>query len=139
MNLTYKDKISVADYKNLLIDCGWKILSDKQLQKSLDNSMVVISAYDSNLAVGMARIVGDFSTHGLLVDVMVLKEYRHLGVGRTLISMIINNIKASLDDGEEFLVELLPASGKREFYQKCGFKYKPEDMDGMYLWIKNTD
>lgn len=139
MNLTYKDKISVADYKNLLIDCGWKILSDKQLQKSLDNSMVVISAYDSNLAVGMARLVGDFSTHGLLVDVMVLKEYRHLGVGRTLISMIINNIKASLDDGEEFLVELLPASGKREFYQKCGFKYKPEDMDGMYLWIKNTD
>ncbi len=139
MNLTYKDKISVADYKNLLIDCGWKILSDKQLQKSLDNSMVVISAYDSNLAVGMARIVGDFSTHGLLVDVMVLKEYRHLGVGRTLISMIINNIKASLDDGEEFLIELLPASGKREFYQKCGFKYKPEDMDGMYLWIKNTD
>ncbi len=139
MNLTYKDKISVADYKNLLIDCGWKILGDKQLQKSLDNSMVVISAYDSNLAVGMARLVGDFSTHGLLVDVMVLKEYRHLGVGRTLISMIINNIKASLDDGEEFLVELLPASGKREFYQKCGFKYKPEDMDGMYLWIKNTD
>lgn len=139
MNLTYKDKISVADYKNLLIDCGWKILGDKQLQKSLDNSMVVISAYDSNLAVGMARLVGDFSTHGLLVDVMVLKEYRHLGVGRTLISMIINNIKASLDDGEEFLVELLPASGKREFYQKCVFKYKPEDMDGMYLWIKNTD
>ena len=139
MNLTYKDKISVADYKNLLIDCGWKILGDKQLQKSLDNSMVVISAYDSNLAVGMARLVGDFSTHGLLVDVMVLKEHRHLGVGRTLISMIINNIKASLDDGEEFLVELLPASGKREFYQKCGFKYKPEDMDGMYLWIKNTD
>lgn len=139
MNLTYKDKISVADYKNLLIDCGWKILGDKQLQKSLDNSMVVISAYDSNLAVGMARIVGDFSTHGLLVDVMVLKEYRHLGVGRTLISMIINNIKASLDDGEEFLIELLPAYGKREFYQKCGFKYKPEDMDGMYLWIKNTD
>ena len=139
MNLTYKDKISVADYKNLLIDCGWKILGDKQLQKSLDNSMVVISAYDSNLAVGMARLVGDFSTHGLLVDVMVLKEYRHLGVGRTLISMIINNIKASLDDGEEFLVELLPASGRREFYQKCGFKYKPEDMDGMYLWIKNTD
>lgn len=34
------------------------------------------------------------------------------------------------------LLEASPACGKREFYIKCGMKYKPENQDGVYLWIK---
>lgn len=41
-----------------------------------------------------------------------------------------------LEDNEQILIELCPAYGKRKFYLDCGFKYKPENMDGMYLWIK---
>ena len=26
--------------------------------------------------------------------------------------------------------------GNRDFYVKCGMKYKPENQDGVYIWIK---
>lgn len=33
-------------------------------------------------------------------------------------------------------IELTPTAGKEVFYEKAGFKYKPEKITGMYLWIK---
>ena len=49
------------------------------------------------------------------------------------------NILKKLNENKEFLIELCPTMGKREFYKHCGFKYKPENMDGMYLWIKKNN
>ena len=34
------------------------------------------------------------------------------------------------------LIELASSAGNEGFYQKAGFKYKPEVMTGMYLWIE---
>ena len=31
---------------------------------------------------------------------------------------------------------LLEYRKNREFYIKCGMKYKPENQDGVYVWIK---
>ena len=33
-------------------------------------------------------------------------------------------------------IELTPTEGNEEFYKKAGFKYKPEVITGMYLWIE---
>lgn len=33
-------------------------------------------------------------------------------------------------------IELTPTAGNEGFYEKAGFKYKPEKITGMYLWIK---
>ncbi len=33
-------------------------------------------------------------------------------------------------------IELTPTAGNEGFYQKAGFKYKPDVITGMYLWIK---
>ena len=42
----------------------------------------------------------------------------------------------NINNGERFMIEFCPTSGNRDFYIKCGFKYKPEVLDGMYLWIE---
>ncbi len=86
--------------------------------------------------VGVARLVGDFSTTGLLTNVIVMKDYRHLGIGRTLVENIKNKVYDMLEDGEQFHIELMPVYGRREFYLNCGFRYRPEKMDGMDVWIK---
>lgn len=136
MNLQFDNKINLADYKKLLRSANWKVLSDRQHQKALDNSMFLSVAKVDNNIVGIARLVGDYGTHGLLCDVVVLPEYQKKKIGRQLIQDIITQVSNFLDSDEQFLIELLPEYGKRDFYLNCGFKYKPENMDGMYLWIK---
>lgn len=32
-------------------------------------------------------------------------------------------------------IELIPTAGNESFYQKAGFKYKPDVITGMCLWI----
>lgn len=136
MKIDIVDNISLADYKILLESAGWKLLSDKQHQKALDNSMYLSTAIIDNKVVGFARLVGDNSTHGLLCDVVVLPDYQRKGIGKMLTSSIKEKVYNNLEENEQFLIELLPAAGKRDFYIACGFKYKPENMDGMYLWVK---
>ena len=36
-------------------------------------------------------------------------------------------------------IELTPTSGNKIFRAKAGFKYKPDKITGMYLWIKKDD
>lgn len=38
--------------------------------------------------------------------------------------------------GEKMQIELTPTAGNEEFYKKAGFKYKPDVITGMYLWVK---
>lgn len=136
MNLNFVNEITVEDYKKLLKSADWKVLSDKQHQKALDNSMFLSVAKVDEKVVGIARLVGDYGTHGLIADVVVLPEYRGKKIGRQLIENIVKYVTDFLDEDEQFLIELLPENGKRNFYLNCGFKYKPENLDGMYLWIK---
>ncbi|MFI3307094.1 MAG: GNAT family N-acetyltransferase [Mycoplasmatota bacterium] len=130
------DKIELNDYKNLIKNASWKILSDEQHLGSLQNSMYISAIEVNNKVVGLARLVGDNSVHGLLCDVVVLDDYQNNGFGTILVNNIMEKVKNSLKYEEQFLIELCPSYGKRNFYLKCGFKYKPENMDGMYLWIK---
>ena len=136
MNLSFVNKIDVEDYKRLIKSAGWKILSDKQHKKALEYSMFLSVAKVGEEVVGIARLVGDYGTHGLIADVVVLPEYQGKKIGRQLINNIIKHVSDFLEEGEQFLIELLPENGKRNFYLNCGFKYKPENMDGMYLWVK---
>jgi len=48
--------------------------------------------------------------------------------------MVKNNLKI----GEKYQIEATPTSGNRDFYIKCGMKYKPENQDGTYLWIEKN-
>ena len=129
MEIKYDNNITINDYKALIKSAGWKWLNDELHQRALDNSMSISVAKDSDKAIGIARLVGDFATH----------EYQGKGIGSTLVKKIIEEIRENLKEEEQFLIELLPAFGKRNFYQNCGFKYKPENMDGMYLWVKKQN
>lgn len=133
-----KNCVSVEDFQRLHITLGWKILDNKMIEKSLKNSMFVVSATENGKVIGMARIVGDGYTHGLLCDVMVLPLYQGQGIGKAMVLQLLGRLQSYVNENcDEFLLELLPTKGNEEFYIKCGFKYKPENMDGCYLWLKN--
>lgn len=45
-------------------------------------------------------------------------------------------IEDGVEVGDKIQIEFTPTAGNEEFYKKAGFKYKPDVITGMYLWIK---
>ena len=128
--------IEIKDFIEIRHELGWNAIREEQLEKAINNSMVNISIFDNDLCVGVGRVVGDNVLKGMLTDIMVKKEYHGKGVGKLIVTNLINEITNKLEDGDLFQLEASPTSGNRDFYIKCGLKYKPENQDGVYLWIK---
>lgn len=53
---------------------------------------------------------------------------------------MVNELKQMIENGvnvgDKMQIELTLTAGNEEFYKKAGFKYKPDVITGMYLWIK---
>ena len=132
-----KDKLSVKDFQDLHKAAGWKMLDDKEIKLSLKNSTFVASAVEDGKTIGIARVVGDGATHGLLTDVIVTPEHQGKGVGKALVKHLMERAQQLANKHDQFMIELLPTTGNEGFYVKCGFKYAPEKMAGCYKWFKN--
>lgn len=130
------NKLTFEEYKMLLNDVGWKLPSERLVKISLEKGINVKYVLDSK-TVGMASFVTNGGYAGLIMDVVVLKEYRGKGYGTILIESILNYIKKNLENDEEMMIQLLSAPGKQDFYSKFGFKVKKEIVeDGMYMWLR---
>lgn len=136
MNYIIKKEINVEDFLRLREELGWKNLSKKQLTKAISGSMINLSIFKDNECVGIGRVVGDNALKGMLTDIMVSKKYQKQGIGKLIVTTLIDDIEKILEEGEQFQLEASPTEGNRDFYIKCGMKYKPENQDGVYLWIK---
>ncbi len=132
--------ISVEDYQSLHIEQGWKYIRNDLVKEALKNSMFKISAQENGKTIGIARIISDGATKGLLSDVIVLPEYQGKGIGTQMVKTLMDKVQEFVNNGrDEFLVELLPTTDKESFYINCGFKHKPENMAGVYKWFKNQN
>ena len=136
MNFIVKKEINVKDYINIRSNLNWNALPYELVKKAIDGSMMNISVFDEDKCIGVGRIVGDKALKGMLTDIMVIKEYQNKGVGKIIVTSLINELNNQIKEGESFQLEASPTANNREFYIKCGLKYKPENQDGVYLWIR---
>ena len=72
----------------------------------------------------------------MLTDICVKPEFQKHGIGLKIVEELKNLISSNVHEGEKMQIELTPTAGNESFYQKAGFKYNPEKITGMYLWIK---
>ena len=114
----------------------WKELSIKQIEIALKNTMCMVSIIKDDKCVACGRVVGDKNMKGVLSDIIVHPDYQKHGYGKIVVTNLLEQISNYLDEGEQFQLEATPTNGNREFYIICGMKYKPENQDGVYLWIK---
>lgn len=128
--------ISVSDFQYLRERVKWNKLDDNQVYKALTNSMVNVSIKIDDKVVGIGRIVGDNVLKGMLTDIMVDPDYQGLGIGKLIVTSLIDKLDSMVGVGESFQLEASPTANNREFYIKCGLKYKPENQDGVYMWIR---
>jgi GNAT superfamily N-acetyltransferase len=136
MEYKVKNEINIQDFLDIRKELEWNDIPQGLVQKAIQGSMINISVYDSDICIGLGRIVGDHALKGMITDVMVRKEYQGKGVGKLVVTSLIDKLINMVNEGECFQLEASPTAGNREFYIKCGLKYKPENQDGVYLWIR---
>ena len=85
MNIELKENI-IPDLKDLISlydSVGWTNYTNKpdMLQKAYENSLLTITAWSDYKLLGAIRIVGDGYSIIYIQDILVLKEYKHMGIG----------------------------------------------------------
>ncbi|WP_427860338.1 GNAT family N-acetyltransferase [Liquorilactobacillus sicerae] len=87
-----------------------------RLQKMLDNSNILWTAWEEDELVGVARALTDFSYACYLSDLAVAKKYQKQGIGHKLIEMLHSQI------GPDVSLVLLAAPSALEYYPKVNFE-----------------
>lgn len=137
MDISYGNMITVSDYNNLRKSAGWKEFVERQAQAGINNSDYLVAAYHENKTVGMARMITDGGCVAIILDVVVLPEYQNIGIGKTMMNMIMSFIESNLNTEETAYIALMAAKGKEDFYKKFGFLERPNESHGagMTQWI----
>ena len=86
-----------------------------RMKKMLDNANLLVTAWDGEKLIGVARALSDFSYCCYLSDLAVIKEYQHQDIGHELVTQVQNQI------GDECTLILLSAPEVMEYYPRIGF------------------
>ena len=136
MNIEIKHSITCEEFNDVLKSVDFKTYEKNQIINALKNTMYMVKVLVDGKLAGIGRVVGDNSIVCLLTDICVKPEYQKKGIGLTIVNELVRLIKLGVKDNEKMQIELTPMAGCEEFYKKAGFKYKPDVITGMYLWIK---
>lgn len=81
---------------NLYDDVQWTAYTNEPdvLEKAVNNSLKVWTAWDGEQLVGLARIVGDGYTIIYIQDILILESYQNQGLGSKFLELILNNYKS---------------------------------------------
>lgn len=120
MNITYQFDLTpetdaiIALYEDAGLNRPTK--DRARISKMYENSNLVISAWDGDLLVGIARSLSDFCHCCYLSDLAVRKDYQKEGIGKKLIYLTREKIS------DESMLLLLSAPAAMEYYPKVGLE-----------------
>lgn len=109
---------SLDSLLNLYNDVSWTAYTSNpnQLELALKNSLKVWTAWDGDLLVGLARVIGDGSTIIYIQDILVLKAYQGRGIGSHFITTILDEY----EDIRQIILLTEDNQITKKFYEKNG-------------------
>ena len=118
MDITYKTNatLKLEDIITVFNDSGIRRPTDEseRIQQMFDKANLVISAWDGDQLIGLARSLTDFVYCCYLSDLAVKKRYQHLGIGKTMI------FETQRVLGKKSMILLLAAPEAMAYYPKVG-------------------
>ncbi|MDA3931180.1 MAG: GNAT family N-acetyltransferase [Tenericutes bacterium] len=137
MAIAYKDFniLSKDQVYHLYEEAGWTNYT-KDINKVLfgiQNSAFVYTAWDGRLLIGLVRVVSDNYTIAYIQDLLVLKKYQHLGIGKNL----VEEVKKKYHHVRQ-IVLLTDKEGPLPFYESLGFQEVSKNDCLSYICINNT-
>lgn len=86
-----------------------------RLKRMIENGDLLITAWDHDKLVGIARAITDFSYCCYLSDLAVDQQYQRQGIGRELIRLVQQQIT------DEVTLLLLSSPSAMDYYPRNGF------------------
>ena len=92
----------------------------KRMKRMIENANLVITAWDGDLLVGIARSITDWSYVTYLSDLAVRRSHQRKGIGKELIR------RTQTAGGEQTTLLLLSAPAAENYYPHIGFTHHPQ-------------
>ncbi len=110
------------------------MLEEKVVEKAIENDLFSVCVYHDNELVGIGRIIGDGYIYFYIQDIIVIPEYQKKGIGRVIMDNIEGYLLTAANNNS--FVGLMAAVGVQGFYEKYGYKVRPENGSGMYKVVR---
>lgn len=79
------------------------------------SSNLVVTAWDNDKLVGVARCITDWAWSTYLADLAIRSDYQKQGIGKKLVDLVQEKV------GEQTMILLLSVPTAMEYYPKIGF------------------
>jgi len=135
--ITYGNFITPEEYMALRKMVGWVESPLEQAEACIEKAYMILCVRDDEKAIGVVRLLWDGGYIAFLSDVIVEPKYQGQGIGRKLVEASIQKLKEGMKPGYKVKLTLNSAKGKAPFYEKFGFKVRPNDDagPGMDQWL----
>jgi GNAT superfamily N-acetyltransferase len=137
MAIAYRnDDLGKSACFQLFAATGWNRvygLNEAEYFEAVLQSWHVVAAFDGEQLVGLGRIISDGRLYALIVDIIVLPQYRRRGIGTAIMQQLLERCRTSgIRD-----VKLFAVQGKADFYRNFGFVARPAEAPGMGLPLRD--
>ncbi len=87
IKISVSPDIDLSQIKKLFLSAGWddKVEDEDRLKLMIENSNIIVTAWDNEKIVGFARCTTDYVFNGQIINLVVGPEYRGCGIGKRLI------------------------------------------------------
>lgn len=109
-------KMTLEQVRGIYINTnyGKAVEDDIRLQKMIDHTPLVISAWDGETPVGFMRCLTDFEYFCYVSDLLFLPDYQHRGLGKKMMQILKEYL------GERVTISLRAEDSAKGFYQQIG-------------------
>jgi ribosomal protein S18 acetylase RimI-like enzyme len=118
--ITYKsdEKLSTEQIIDIFSSSGINrpVEDQERIYRMFENASLLVTAWDGNKPIGLARSLTDFCYCCYLSDLAVKKEYQRQGIGKELIRLTKQAV------GDATMLLLLSAPAAMGYYPKIGME-----------------
>ncbi len=125
-----ENQLTAREFQTLRTAVGWGLIDDDLAKRSVKNSRYTVVAVVDNKTVGMARVVGDDAFLHFIDDVVVLPEYRKMGIGAAMMQSMFKYIQSRMPEHSTVMVGAMAVRGGESFYARFGFRARPNEFEG---------
>ena len=116
-----RDKADAEVVHSLLVETYWANGRSLQTVKDTIARCLCFSLYDGAGQIGFARVMTDYATYAIILDVVITERYRGRGLGKWMMECITNHPDLAP------LKQALWTADADDLYRKCGF-FVPEKL-----------
>ena len=123
------DKADAEAVHSMLVDTYWAKGRSLKTVRDTIKRCLCFSLYDETVQVGFTRVLTDYATYAIILDVVIEERYRGRSLGKWMIECVTHHPSIAS------LKQVLWTSNADELYRKYGF-FIP---DNVHFMLKKAD